>query len=427
MIHIVFEESNVEVLSKAFELDPSMKGDIIEIKDDFAVGPIVDIYDTYGYQIRRDWWKELLEFTPYKEQLDLADDKLTVFNLLKRLDRPVSENAEVAEIVVENKEENPASDENNQDQPMIIQEDKAIENLDNIEDIQIVEEGILYISDDILEDRIVEHDSDGSNLTISEVVQDENTETNKLPVVQDREISESPEAVAENIESVPIPQKETMPANKKASRSYKKDSKKSKEAIKEDTSETTPHPEGVWIWMGQNQHDVCGYYWLMPQLKDYQGRIHVLYLNNLPFINEKGSIFYPTHLFQIQPKEFLKAKKLSRPITLSEFEIDPDEWKKLCSESALVRILEGGKKIASKEESFYDKDLLSVVTPTFQKVSKILFTSLGKMKIQTGDVFLAWRIRKLIEEGKVEVQGDWTKGWKEVSVKLLSENTEITE
>jgi len=433
MIHIVFEESNVEVLSKAFELDPSMQGDIIEIKDDFAVGPIVDIYDTYGYQLRRDWWKDLLEFTPYKEQLDLVDDKLTVFNLLKRLDRPVGDKVEEAEIITEIKGQNPASDEDIQDQLVIIQEDKAIDNLDNIEDIQIVEEGVLYISDDIVEDR-KSGNEESNNHAIDEIQEEKeepgnqsldqgNASMEEEPMVK---VLESPEAIAENTESVPIPQKETKPT-KKASRSYKKDSKKSKEAIKEDTSETTPHQEDVWIWMGQNQHDVCGYYWLMPQLKDYQGRIHVLYLNNLPFINEKGSIFYPTHLFQIQPKEFLKAKKLSRPITLSEFEVDPDEWKKLCSESAIVRILEGGKKIASKEDSFYDKDLLSVITSNFQKVSKILFTSLGKMKIQTGDVFLAWRIRKLIEEGKIEVQGDWNKGWKEVSVKLLSESTEITE
>ena len=38
-------------------------------------------------------------------------------------------------------------------------------------------------------------------------------------------------------------------------------------------------------------------------------------------------------LQEIQPKEFLKAKKLARPITLSEFEVDPDEWKKLCDEN----------------------------------------------------------------------------------------------
>ncbi len=272
MIHIVFETANIEALSKAFELDESLKGDIIEIKDDYAVGPILDIYDEYGYQQRRDWWKELLQHSPYEEQLNIVDDKLAVHNLIKTLDEPFDE----------------------------VQGDKK---------------------------------------------------------------------------------------------------------------------EEVWIWMGQNQHDVCGYYWLMSQLKEQQGRIQVLYLNNLPFINDKGNIFYPTHLSEIQPKEFLKAKKLARQITLSEFELDPDEWKKLCNENAAVRILEGGKKIANKEESFYDKDVQTAVTTEFQKMTKILHTIFSKIKIQTGDVFLVWRIKKLIEEGKLEMQGDWSKGWKEVEIK----------
>ena len=273
MIHIVFETANIEALSKAFELDESLKGDIVEIKDDYAVGPLIDIYEEYGYQQRRDWWKELLQNSPYEEQLNIVDDKLAVHNLLKTLDEPFDET----------------------------QGDKK---------------------------------------------------------------------------------------------------------------------EEVWIWMGQNQHDVCGYYWLMSQLKEQQGRIHVLYLNNLPFINEKGNIFYPTHLSEIQPKEFLKAKKLARQITLSEFELDPDEWKKLCNENAAVRILEGGKKIANKEESFYDKDVLSAVSPEFQKLTKVLHNILSKLKVQTGDVFLVWRIKKLIEEGKIEMQGDWSKGWKEVEIKV---------
>ena len=85
-------------------------------------------------------------------------------------------------------------------------------------------------------------------------------------------------------------------------------------------------------------------------------------MNNLPFINDKGQIFYPSWLNEIQPSEFLKAKKLARPVTLSEFEIDPDEWKKLCDENAMVRILEGGKKIAGKEETFYDSEILKNLT-----------------------------------------------------------------
>ena len=53
----------------------------------------------------------------------------------------------------------------------------------------------------------------------------------------------------------------------------------------------------------------------LSQLAEFQGRIFILYLNNLPFINEKGAIFYPTTLFSIPPKEFIKAKKLARPVT----------------------------------------------------------------------------------------------------------------
>lgn len=266
MLHIVFEQANVSAMEKAIELDESLHGDIIEIKDDYAVGPIEDIYSTEGYQLRRDWWKTVLEFSPYQEQLDMVNDKLTVHQLLTRL-------------------------------------------------------------------------------------------------------NENPEDI-------------------------------------------------IWIWMGQNAHDVCSYYWLMTQLKEYQGRVEVLYLNNLPFINEKGNIFYPTSLFEILPKEFIKAKKLARPITLSEFEVDPDEWKKLCSENAMVRFLEGGKKIVAKEVDFFDRDLLNIINFGPQKLLKLVGSALSKMKVKTGDAFLVWRIREMANAGKLETLGDWNKGWKDITVKL---------
>jgi hypothetical protein len=179
--------------------------------------------------------------------------------------------------------------------------------------------------------------------------------------------------------------------------------------------------------MGQNQHDVCGYYWLMSQLKDYQGKIMTLYLNNLPFINEKGQIFYPSWLHEIQPKEFLKAKKLARPITSSEFEVDPDEWKKICEENALVRMLEGGKKIAGKTETFYDSEITKNVTGEWQKAGRVLTNTLHRMKIKTGDVFIMWRMKELITAGKLEVMGDTSKGWKDFDVRLAgAKQTEAT-
>jgi Domain of unknown function (DUF1835)/Protein of unknown function len=270
MIHVVFQHADQAVLKQALEMDQSLAGDLIEIKDEFAVGPIENLDTEEGWTARQNWWRQLLAASPYgKDNLvGSFDDRKTVAELKQRLDE-----------------------------------------------------------------------------------------------------------------------------NEK---------------------------EQLWIWMGQNQHDVCGYYWLIPQLKSYQGRVVVLYLNNLPFINEKGQIFYPTTLHEIQPKEFLKAKKLNRQVTLSEFEVDPDEWKRLTSENAPVRILEGGKKITSKDESFYDKDILTGLSNEWQKGNRAMNNILGKMKIKTGDVFLLWRMRHLATEEKLELNGDPSKGWKDFEVRLKS-------
>ena len=164
--------------------------------------------------------------------------------------------------------------------------------------------------------------------------------------------------------------------------------------------------EIIWIWAAQNAHDVSGYYWLLNYMKEFQGRIFILYLNNLPFINEKGNIFYPEWLYQIPAKEFLKAKKLAREITLSEFEVDPDEWLKIMNENKGVRILEGGKKLAQYNYDYYDADIKKFVTADFQKASKILQQVGNKIKIPVSDAYLLWRLKTLATQQIFEVQGE---------------------
>ena len=274
MIHVVFQQADVTTLKKAIELDGTLQGAILEIKDDFAVGPIENIDTEEGWVARENWWKDLLAQSPYSHE-----------NLVGSFD--------------------------------------------------------------------------------------------------DRKTVEGMKAKLQENEN-----------------------------------------EVVWLWMGQNQHDVCGYYWLISQLKEYQGKIFVLYFNNLPFINEKGNIFYPTTLHEIQPREFLKAKNLNRSVTLSEFEVDPDEWTRLKAENSITRILEGGKKIVGKEDDFYDKDILANLTGEFQKGNRAMSHILSKMKIKTGDVFLLWRMRKLSTEDKLEINGDTSKSWKDFEVRLKSLNIE---
>lgn len=174
--------------------------------------------------------------------------------------------------------------------------------------------------------------------------------------------------------------------------------------------------EQVWIWAAQNKHDVCGYYWLVAQLSEFQGRVEILYLNNLPFINEKGNIFYPDWLSQIQPREFLKAKKLARPITTSEFEVDADEWNKITAEGKMVRLLEGGKKLIQKDVDCYDADLAKYITADAQKANKVINAFISKNKETTGDAFMLWRLKELAQQPQFEVQGE-LKGLKDFDIK----------
>lgn len=275
MIHVVFEQANIEALKKSFELDTTLEGDVVLINDDFAVGPINDLFVNEGISNRKDWWRNVLLDGPFQHYMD---------------------------------------DENKDDNRTIAQ----------------LKERLLTNSDEV-----------------------------------------------------------------------------------------------IWIWAAQNKHDVCSYYWLMSQLKDYQGRVFILYLNNLPFINEKGNIFYPTNLFQIQPKEFIKAKKLARPITLSEFEIDPDEWNKLMNENKGVRLLEGGKKLIQKEMDFYDAELLKCISGEWMKLNKIFSQYYGKIKETTADAFLFWRLITMREQGRIEIQGN-LKSMKDIEVRQCGVGTPET-
>jgi len=277
MIHVIFNAADVNLIREVIKLDESLSGNVIQIKDDFAVGPLINVETDEGWNSRVSWWRDLLKNSPYEnDPQTFFDDRETVKKLEEQLD----------------------------------------------------------------------------------------------------------------------------------------------------TDLTTQ----VWIWMGQNQHDVCGYYWLMQFFKEYQGRVLVIYLNNLPFINEKGQLFYPSWIGEIQPKELLKAKRLARPITMSEFEVDPDEWKKLCAENSAVRILEGGKKIISKDETFYDSEILKNLTNEWQKATRVMTNTLHRMKIKTGDVFIMWRMKELIAQGRIEVLGDINKSWKEFDIRLPGvHQTEATE
>ena len=87
MIHIVFQEADIEILNKAIELDESLQGEVLIIRDDFAVGPLEEIDTEEGWNKRVQWWKELVEYSPYSNEIiGSFDDRQTVAVILQKLD-----------------------------------------------------------------------------------------------------------------------------------------------------------------------------------------------------------------------------------------------------------------------------------------------------------------------------------------------------
>ena len=90
MIHIVFQYNDVDTLKAAFELDLSLQGDVIQIHDDFAVGPISGIYTEEGIATRRQWWRDVLAGGDYDGRVDngkIPDDNATVAAVKERLSK----------------------------------------------------------------------------------------------------------------------------------------------------------------------------------------------------------------------------------------------------------------------------------------------------------------------------------------------------
>lgn len=93
MIHIVFNEPDIAVLKQAIEMDESLRGEVLLIRDDYAVGPIQDLYRGEGREARLSWWKEVLAGGDYegKEDTNEVDDYKTVAELVGTLRRNADE------------------------------------------------------------------------------------------------------------------------------------------------------------------------------------------------------------------------------------------------------------------------------------------------------------------------------------------------
>lgn len=191
------------------------------------------------------------------------------------------------------------------------------------------------------------------------------------------------------------------------------------EKLLEITTQLHNNPDAVvWLWMAPWPADVCAYYWMLNYMSKHLDRFYVLNLAGLPFLNEEGKVYYPKNISEILPKELVKARRLARAVTPAELEVDGEEWQNMTAENAGMRLLEGGKKLYTRDESYYDEKLASFCSHQFQKAHRIVNQVINKMSVPTGDLYLGWRLRKMVQNETLLADGDVNKTLRDFSVKL---------
>ena len=159
--------------------------------------------------------------------------------------------------------------------------------------------------------------------------------------------------------------------------------------------------EPVRIWYSHNPDEICGFYWLLAQLKKLPA-IGSIYAVKLPEWEYSTDNTLCTHIGwgEISPEEWGKYLPLQREVKQALLNACAMRWKQLQQENAPLRIYLNGK-LQSASENIYDSFILREVDEQADEFSEanLIGNVLGKNQLGIGDAWIALRMEKFIKEG----------------------------
>ena len=155
--------------------------------------------------------------------------------------------------------------------------------------------------------------------------------------------------------------------------------------------------ENIYIWMGYSTVDeILNTARLLFHLPKSCKNIFIMdFLNYSP----NG---IPKNLGETSPCQIDEMAKHFYHLSEEDLLKFVQLWERIKSGSSVLRILGNDGQILEKEESYYDSIILSYCTDKFQNAATILGKTMAVVYIQ--DVFLLWRIKQLILQGKIEAR-----------------------
>jgi hypothetical protein len=158
----------------------------------------------------------------------------------------------------------------------------------------------------------------------------------------------------------------------------------------------------IVIWHGENTATQIGIRYLSAVLRNrelFEVNVSESYICDL-----NSNRYKPRSLAECAPEEIdhliLTMKKLEKERCNRLM----NDWEIFRTSKENLRILKDNK-IIGVDESYYDHHIISNCTFNFKKAARVIGKTLGEADQLVGDAYIDYRIRKLIESGKIEYRG----------------------
>ncbi|MCM1989446.1 DUF3658 domain-containing protein [Oceanirhabdus seepicola] len=158
----------------------------------------------------------------------------------------------------------------------------------------------------------------------------------------------------------------------------------------------------IVIWYGENTGDQVGRRYLNALLRNkelYEVNVSQSYIGDY-----NGNRYKPRALGECAPEEINHIISTMKKLEKEKCNRLINDWEVLRISKENLRILKENK-IIGVDESYYDYDILSNCTFNFKKAARVIGMTMGKSHQLVGDTYIDYRVRKLIESGKVEYRG----------------------
>jgi len=169
----------------------------------------------------------------------------------------------------------------------------------------------------------------------------------------------------------------------------------------------------IIIWMGENAHEQTAARYVLYLLKDKSNDVFLMKIKENYKVND--TIFYPLHSGEMaadQLRGIYETNMEVLPLSQQERKKFQEEWEALATNQAVLRIWKN-KEIHRVDEAYFDELIIQSVkelhtkrnNQEFMHAARVIGQVFGHLNQYIGDAFLEYRLRHLVFNGVLEIEG----------------------